>query len=129
MSSAWTTTSAPAVTLKGGAPAPFPAPAVTLKAVPPASFPASVALFVNVCCGGVPVPLVTGPARAVIVAVPALGVPAATVPVDQRTIVPELDGMTVGAPRLGFDELETYVKPGGNVSSRVVPSSAAEPVF
>src|SRR6478672_10477735 len=94
ISSAWTTTSAPAV---------------WLKVVPPASLPSSVALLVNVCWGGVPVPLVTGPARAVIVTVPALGVLAATVPTVQRTIVRDAEGMTVGAPRLGVDELETYV--------------------
>src|SRR3954467_15572837 len=99
MSRAWTTTSAPAV---------------TLRVVPPASLPASVALFVNVCCGGVPVPLVTAPARAVIVTVPALGVPAGIVPTVQRTIVPDGAGMMVGVPRLGADELETYVNPGGS---------------
>src|SRR4051794_41568044 len=108
MSSAWTTTSAPAV---------------TLKAVPPASFPASVALFVNVCCGGVPVPLVTGPARAVIVAVPALGVPAGVVPIDPRTILPALDRMTVGAPRVGFGELQKRVKTGGELAPTGGPST------
>ena len=61
----------------------------------------SVALFVNVCCGGVPVPPVTAPAVAVIVTVPAVGVPAAIVPTFQRTIVPSGEGMTVGAGSAG----------------------------
>jgi hypothetical protein len=42
---------------------------------------------VNVCCGGSPVGLVTAPARAVTVIVPADGVLAAIVPTFQRRIV------------------------------------------
>ena len=81
-------------------------------------------MFVNVCCGGVPVPFVTAAARAVIVTVPADGVLAAIVPTFQRTIVPDAAGITVGAPSDGDDELETYEKPGGSVSWRTVLSSA-----
>ena len=50
-------------------------------------------------------PLVTAPARAVIVTVPAAGVFAAIVPTFQRTIVPDGLGITVGAPSDGDDEL------------------------
>ena len=46
----------------------------------------------NVCRGGVPVPLVIAPALAVIVTIPAFGVPGAIVPTFQRTIVPEGEG-------------------------------------
>jgi hypothetical protein len=80
---------------------------------------------VNVCCGGVPVPLVIAPALAVIVTVPAFGVPAAIVPTFQRTIVPDEAGITVGAGSEGDEELDAYVNPGGSVSSRTAFWSAA----
>ncbi len=80
--------------------------ALATQDCPPPSLPVSVASFVNVWCGGDPAPLVTAPARAVIVIVPAFAVFAATVPGLQRTIV-RVPGMTVGAPSDGDDELDT----------------------
>jgi hypothetical protein len=97
-------------------------------AVPPASAPASRAEFVKVCWSGSPVPFVTGPARAVIVAVPADGVEPAIEPTVQRTI-DCAPGITVGAPSDGDDEVETTLNPAGSVSWRTAFWSCATPVF
>ena len=78
--------------------------------------------------GGVPVPLMTWPARAVMVIVPAAGVLPAIAPVLQRTRVCAL-GITVGAPSAGDEELDTYVKPAGSVSWTVLPWSALPPLL